>query len=468
MSDFRKFSKPRVAYLGLSLELYLETSPSLKDWDKAFKKWCKKLSNYADILYSRTCFKDAEIEEAAAKIEALQPDAIVLSALSYTPSMLVYPLAAKTNIPIIIWNTQDDAIISDKYVPLDLDRNHTVQGIHDITNVFFQNKIKYAIVSGHWNDNARCALLEEELYAAKAYRAAKNIKVLALGGAFVGMGDFEYDTGMLRKKWGPTVQDLDTKEFCEEAASINKKLVEKKRQEDLKFFAVRPDLDADVHRESIRRYFALINLLNKYDANAFTMNFTRLVKIPDFGQLPFYAINCSMAEGVGYAGEGDSLRAALMRQMIELTGIANFTEIYTIDWKRDLMFMSHMQECSIGSARKDRKIELRQMPFWVKGSPDYAGMYFTLEAGDYTGVSCTATPEGKWRFVAFEGTVPQLPFIDTYNRAYWLLRPNKPVAEFLDNYSLFGGAHHLAAVPGKKLNAIRRLAKWLDFDFVEC
>ena len=42
--------RPKVAYIGLSLELYLSTSgPELLTWQRAFDNWSRKLSAFADI-----------------------------------------------------------------------------------------------------------------------------------------------------------------------------------------------------------------------------------------------------------------------------------------------------------------------------------------------------------------------------------------------------------------------------------
>ena len=67
--------------------------------------------------------------------------------------------------------------------------------------------------------------------------------------------------------------------------------------------------------------------------------------------------------------------------------------------------------------------------------------------------------------VAFSGNVPDLPVIETYNRAYWLFHPSRPVTEILDDYSIFGGAHHLSAVPGNRMTDLEKLAKQLGFAF---
>lgn len=454
----------KVAYIGLSLELYLRTGSKIGEWRAAFERWSNKLAEIADIRYKKLVFTDEEAAEAAEAIAASGAEIIVLSAVSYTPSMLIVPLIKKLGLPVVIWSTQDSAVIRDGYEPVDLTLNHTVQGIQDVTNVLYQSGIKFSIVTGHWEDEKILKKLAGELAVVRAANAAKNIRVLALGGAFAGMGDFDYDPVELKEKWGPEAVNIEGDEFVEAVKMVDGSAVIRRRQEDLQNFEIDPSLQEAAHLESIRRKIAVENLLAKYECNAFTMNFTRL-SYAGFGQLPFYAINCLMAEGIGYAGEGDVLRAAAMRQLIELTGSANFTEIYTVDFKRDLFFMSHMQECNIAIARKDRKVLLKQMPFWVPGAPDYTGMFFTAEPGDYTLVCITPDRGGGFKMVAFSGNVPDLPVIGTYNRAYWLFQPSRPVTEVLDDYSIFGGAHHLSAVPGKWMADLEKLSEQLGFAF---
>ena len=458
--------KPRVAYLGLSLELYLRTAsrPHLDAWRAAFERWRGKLAGMADVAYAQVCFTDADVARAVAAIKAAGADAVVLSAVSYTPSMLICDALAELALPVLIFNTQDSAVIRDGYVPEDLTLNHTVQGIHDITNVLYRRNFRFSIVSGHDSDPEVLAALDAHLRAIRAAKAAKDIRVLALGGAFAGMGDFAFDPAALKRNWGPEAVNVDGPEFLELLKTVDDAAAEAQRRRDQQEFDILPGLRPDTHLESIRRYLAVKEMLRRTGCNAFTMNFTNL--LTGFGQLPFYAINRLMAEGVGYAGEGDILRAAAMRQMIELCGEANFSEIYTVDFHRDLFFMSHMQECNIAIARKDRKVQLKQMPFWVEGVPDYAGMFFTAEPGDYTLVCLTPTPDHRFRLVAFEGNVPDLPVITTYNRAYWLFHPDRGVKELLDDYSLQGGAHHLSAVSGRKCAELKLLADQLHFEFV--
>ena len=197
------------------------------------------------------------------------------------------------------------------------------------------------------------------------------------------------------------------------------------------------------------------------------MNFLSLIKEPNCPVLPFYAINRLMAEGMGYAGEGDALRAALMAQLRQLAGMANFTEIYTVDFKRDIMLMSHMQECNPAFARRDRKIKLRHQEFWAPGVAPYCGMYFTLEPGETTLVTLTCDGKGGFRYIAFTGTIQDAELFPNYDRPYWLLHSPNNVSELLDRYSLTGGTHHLVALPGNQIARIKRLAFWQKFDFFD-
>ena len=462
--------RAKVAYIGVSLELYLavESPENLQTWHRNFAAWSAKLAKVADVAVKKLCFTAADVDAAVAEITAAAPDAIVLSALSYTPSMLICPALQKLGLPVVIWSTQQLDRITPDYCGQDLSNNHTVQGIQDITNILYRNQLKYSIVTCHWQDPQGLAFLQKELTAIRAANAGKKIKVLELGGKFEGMGDFEFDPEMVRRCWGITVESIDPAEFTALAAAIPDAEAHAVRQEDLQRFTVAADLDEITHIEAIRRKLALKRLLDAAGATAFTMNFTTLSKIKNFGQLPFYAINTLMAEGMGYAGEGDSLRAAMMRQCYELTGDANFTEIYTVDFQRDLMLMSHMQECNINIAGDPANVRLYRKPFWVPGVPDYPGMLFTSMPGKYTLAAITPMPDAKrMRLITFSGEVPQLPFLEKYDRPYWLLRPaTRHVGELLSAYSTAGGPHHLSAVPGEAAAALERMAYWLDFDFV--
>ncbi len=465
---FKRISKPRVMYLGLSLELYKQAMPEyLSRWADVFERWKQQLSLHAEIVYSRPCYCDAELTEAAEMLPGSEIDAVVLSPLSYTPSLLTVPKLQNCGVPLIIWSTQFADRIAEDFKPDDLGMNHTVQGTQDITNVLFRRGIDFAIVTGHYLDAAGNARLADCLIAARTARLARQLCTLSLGGMFQGMGDFEFDPGLVSRKWGPKFIDVEIDEYLAVLDSVADGEAERLFEEDSERFDIVPGLSRETHLDSLRRFLALRNLLDKYHADAFTMNFITLMNDSRCGALPFLGINRLMGDGMGYAGEGDALRAALMAQLRLLAGSANFTEIYTVDFKRNIMLMSHMQECNPAFARCDRKIKLWHQEFWAPGVPPYCGMYFTLQPGETTLVTITEDAQKGFRYIAFKGNILDNELFPNYDRPYWLLQSENNVSELLDRYSLAGGTHHLIALPGNQLDRMRRLAYWQKFDFFD-
>jgi L-arabinose isomerase len=181
--------------------------------------------------------------------------------------------------------------------------------------------------------------------------------------------------------------------------------------------------------------------------------------------MPFLGINKMMAEGLGYAGEGNVTVAAHMAQMRALCGSATFTEIYTVDYAADRMMMTHMQECNPALARRDRKVRLVRKEFWAPGVRPYAGMHFTLEPGSVTLTNITTGPGGEFRYIAHECEILDRAPLPRFDAPHWIVQLDRPVGEFLTRYSLAGGTHHLVAAPGRRAEALRKLAHLQGFAF---
>ncbi|HRR67507.1 MAG TPA: hypothetical protein P5063_07680, partial [Methanomassiliicoccales archaeon] len=73
------------------------------------------------------------------------------------------------------------------------------------------------------------------------------------------------------------------------------------------------------------------------------------------GTCPFLGFNHLIAEGYGYAGEGNATIAALDALLTHLFGRSNFCEMFTCDYAGDGILFYHMGEGNYAMARKDRK-----------------------------------------------------------------------------------------------------------------
>jgi L-arabinose isomerase len=458
----KKVELPAIAVLGLSLELYHEKFP---DFDAMLsgqlEKYCGEISGFSEIKKSCICFKQSQVETAVKKAENLNVDCILLIPMCYTASLMTLESVIKTDIPIVIWNTQEAAEIDDDFDFDMLLRNHVTQGTQDLTNVLLREGRIFGLESGHYKDKSSLAKLDKWLRAARACRFARRCRVGILGNAFEGMGDFAFDEDKLREKWGADIIRLNIDHFVELFEAVKDSETDKLLGNDRNIFEISHEVTEEIHRLSLKLEIAMRKLIAENNLDAFTMNFLELIgRVPT---MPFLGINKLIGEGMGYAGEGDIITAALMAEMRSLAGSANFTEIYTLDYEQNLMLMTHMQECNPALARKDSKIKLVKKDFWAKGCKAYTGMHFTLEPGPVTLVCLTTDANNDFIYIVYETEIMNLQIFKKFDIPHWVIQLNEPVGDFLTRYSMAGGTHHLAAVPGRQAEAVTKLAKLHKF-----
>jgi L-arabinose isomerase len=196
-------------------------------------------------------------------------------------------------------------------------------------------------------------------------------------------------------------------------------------------------------REAARIEIGLRKFLTDGNFKGFTTTFEDLHGL---AQLPGLAPQRLMADGFGFAGEGDWKTAALVRAMkvmaSGLTGGASFMEDYTyhLDPKGKLVLGAHMLEICPSIA--DEKISLQVHPLGIGGKADPARLVFNTPPG--MGLNAALMDLGN-RFrllvnevdvVKFPHDMPKLPVA----RAIWKCRPN--FEDACASWIYAGGAHH--------------------------
>jgi len=177
--------------------------------------------------------------------------------------------------------------------------------------------------------------------------------------------------------------------------------------------------------------------------------------------LPFLAASEMLADGYVYGGEGDVTSAVAGAMMHEMGGMANFTEMFTMDFDANAIVMSHMGEGNWRMARKDQPVRLVRNEFKMVSLPYApASLAFALEPGQVTLVSLTTGPKGRFRFVVGEGEVLDFPPLEGALTPQFKFAPAGRLEQFLA-----GGSHHQALAYGSHTQALRRLASLLG---IEC
>jgi L-arabinose isomerase len=162
-------------------------------------------------------------------------------------------------------------------------------------------------------------------------------------------------------------------------------------------------------------------------------------------QLPGIAVQRLMADGYGFAGEGDWKTAALVRIMkvmaLGMKGGTSFMEDYTYDFGGiPKVLGSHMLEVCPSIAAGKPSLEVH--PLGIGGKADPARLVFTAPSGPAVVASLVEMKDG-FRLVVNEVDVVQpdeeLPNLPVA-RAVWLPKPSLKVAAAAWIYA--GGAHH--------------------------
>jgi L-arabinose isomerase len=162
-------------------------------------------------------------------------------------------------------------------------------------------------------------------------------------------------------------------------------------------------------------------------------------------QLPGIAVQRLMADGYGFAGEGDWKTAALVRTMKVmaqgLTGGTSFMEDYTYDFNEPAKVLgSHMLEICPSIAAAKPTLEVHALG--IGGKADPVRLVFTALSGP--AIVATMVDMGdRFRMIVNEVDViqpaqplPKLPVA----RTIWVPKPNLKVAAAAWIYA--GGAHH--------------------------
>jgi L-arabinose isomerase len=172
-----------------------------------------------------------------------------------------------------------------------------------------------------------------------------------------------------------------------------------------------------------------------------------------------------MARGLGYAGEGDVLTAALVGALQRAFGATTFTEVFCPDWAGDSLFLSHMGEINPDVAGDRPRLTVR--PFFSGRAQPPAKLTCAVRPGPAVLVNLAPGPHDTFGLlVAPVAVLDESPALDPEMRATvraWV-RPAGGVAPFLEAYSRAGGTHHSALVLGPRAEALTAFGRFAGLD----
>lgn len=459
----------KIGVLGLTCGLYQKKMPELIGRLSSFRLELEKtLKNYADITGFGPISHKSELKQIFQKLEEENTAGLIIVLLSYSPSLLVLPFLKKFRRAVLIWNTQKLAKIERSFGPDELSDNHGMHGVQDLSSVLLRQDIPFSLITGHFQDKSTISKIEKWITACGTVSLLEKARIARIGGRFKDMGDFSVSDKSITRFLGPNIIEIPVEKVARESLKIKRREVEKVMKSDGKKFEVTSNLDRSTHFISSRMELALRRIVSREKLDGLGINFTAFKGKRGCEAIPFAAISKLMAEGLGYAGEGDVLCATSVLILQKLCGAGNFVEMFTTDYENNRILMSHMGESNLKMARDRRKIKLvkKEMTL-IKPGLATAMFLFPLKPGDVTFFNIALAEDGRFRFIVTEGRILDKPLFKALNSPHFLLKVPGNIENFLTQYSLLGGTHHLAMTYGDRKEELRFFSEITDIPIFE-
>jgi L-arabinose isomerase len=450
---------PRVGLLPLYLALYDEQLPEARTDLAAFLPQVQAALEMqgVQVTVAPICRVRGECARALHDLEASRIDLLVTLHLAYSPSLEAIETLCSTSVPVLLLDITPDLEFGREVNPARLMANHGIHGVQDLANLLCRRKRAFEIVAGHLASPPVLQRVEQVARAAVSARALRDARVLRVGPVFPGMGDFQVTPEVLRARLGIHSEEIPVVALASDVKAVTEEAMEAEVAADQAAFDV--DCDPAVHRRSVRLGLGLRRCLERGAFTAFSMNFLAFDLPNDpITTVPFLECSKAMARGLGYAGEGDVLTAALVGALQAGIGPATFTEMFCPDWAGGTIFLSHMGEFNPALAAERPRLYEKPFPFTPALPP--ACLACAPTPGPATLVNLAPGPDDTFRLII----APIEVLSDTTNPQFadWIrgwFRPARPVADFLEAYSRVGGTHHCALVLGDQRAALLSFAR---------
>jgi len=455
----------KAGLLGLMLDLYDRTDPGLRKIQERFASCIKDiLQQSVQIVYTGIANKKQEVSSAVERFEREGVSIIIVVHFSYAPSLISAESLIRTGIPILIWNTQKMERISANYSDRELLENHGMHGVQDLANVLGRSRRKFILVTGHWKDRDTLENIKRWIDAGQVVSTMKNSRVGLIGHTFPGMGDFRVDEKMLSSQVGPRVCRITTGELARAANTVKHSQISAGLKLIKKRFRGYEKIEPGVLEESVKIELALRNIIGVQRLSGIAIHYPVITANPEFSALPFLAVSNLLADGIGFGGEGDITSAVACILMKEIAGEVNFTEMFTMDFVKGEILMSHFAEGNWKMANPGYPVRIYQKSGWLSPTNPSAALGFTFKPGRITLLNLTSTSDGSIKLITAAGTVKDRSPLKL-EKPHFIFKPDIDLKEFLNAYSYEGGSHHLAMAYGDHSEAIKRVAYLMD---IEC
>lgn len=378
------------------------------------------------------------------------------------------------NKPLMQFHTQFNAEIPWNSMDMDfMNLNQTAHGGREFGFIGARMNLQHSVIAGHWQDPVSQQRIGKWMRGAAAKQASQQLKVARFGDNMREVAVTEGDKVGAQIQFGYAVNGWGVGDLVEvinqvSEGDLNALIDEYESQYEFTAAAAVNGEKRQNVLDAARIELGLKRFLEAEGCKAFTTNFQTLHGMT---QLPGLAVQRLMAQGYGFAGEGDWKTAALLHIFKVMAhgqpGGTSFMEDYTYHFSpdNDLVLGSHMLEVCPSIAREEKPlVDVQFLGIGDKADP--ARLIFSAPAGRAVNASVIDIGD-RFRLLvnvveAIEQPqpLPKLPVA----RAIWRAQPS--LATAAEAWILGGGAHHTVFSQALDVDDMRLYAEMHGIEIV--
>jgi L-arabinose isomerase len=460
--------RPRIGILGIMQDLYDDMIPGIAQRQAGYAaELAAQLDGVGEFITAEPVKDRADAERVMGEFERAGLDGVLVVMLTYGPAMRVARLLAQSRLPICLANIQPDPAVTAAWDMADMTYNQGVHGAQDTANAMVRAGRRFHVLTDDWQADSFRADVGRWARAAAAVTRWRSLKVAIFGYAMNDMGDIRVDESALIRSLGPEILAVAPGDMYRGMQAVTAAQVADVIAAENGRFEIDPRLSVAEREDHARMQVAIKAILDDRGFGGYTAHFDAIGEDGRFSRLPLAAASTLMAEGYGYAAEGDVLTACLVVAGHELIGDAHFTEMYAMDFPSDSVLMSHMGEGNWKIARADRPVRLIKRPLGIGRLEDPPTFLFQYQPGPATLATLVSLEGERFRLVVAEGENLDSPELPALEMPYGQFRPATGLRPFLNGWLTAGGPHHEVMNLGHHAASWRVFCQLAGIEFVQ-
>ncbi len=375
--------------------------------------------------------------------------------------------------PMLHFHTQFNRDIPWSEIDMDfMNLNQSAHGDREFGFIVSRMRLNRKVVVGYWQDKKTVAQIAEWTRIATGWHDWQGAKFVRFGDNMRYVAVTDGDKVEAELKFGFSVNTHGVGDLVGYINGIKETAITKLCDEYAALYKLMPSLKKGGGQHQSLREAAKIELgIRKFLEDGGFKGFTDTFEdLHGMVQLPGIASQRLMADGYGFAGEGDWKTAALVRAMKVmgngLKGGNSFMEDYTYHFEpgNNLVLGSHMLEICSSIAGEKPSCEIH--PLGIGGKADPVRLVFNVAAGPALNASLIDMGDrfrllvNEVEAVAPKNKLPKLPVA----RVLWKPLPDFNMACAAWIYA--GGAHHTCYSQNISAEGLQDFAEMAGIEYV--